>query len=616
MSAIKRVTNTSEAEALAALLNGDSRTKPTVVVTVASGHTEPYADVERIAAEIGDLADLYLVTTGGHTWAFSNKMTPGTQVYGGAGRVYPVGLGWNIDLKQAPLRFAWSKSEGPKLTGQLIDDALDMAAAAGLFDSARTASTRERRAGTVRSIMSERALVALDGGDMASVPPQLAQAGVPIERVLAPGMHVDGVLEKKSRWLDIRESRPTAEEALKTYAAGDVVPAEVRSVLAGSADLRLHPDVTVELFRSDVTGDPDDDLSALLTPGEVVLARVIATGPKWRLSLREVREHDTAREALALYAGGPPWLDPDAPPPAPVEHVDPEPARAEPAPAETAPAAVAPVVEPVAEPVPAAPAKPAIPSPAMMPRRKGEPVRAVRPAPAPSPEPSPMPEKEPAPAKKAAVQSMSLQVTAIKAEKAHLEAELAELRDQVSGLRNERVQFAKDLARAARQVETRDAELARMRSQLRRAKQRTAPPDVALPVFADRERGFRHLVEAAWARRIPVGEQPTRPLPDYAIGERFLDSVDALEGIAVDKIADVVMEVLTGLAEQSTGRELHQLRTSAGGNAAPQSRPDGAVCYRVSMQIHTPSARRLHFWKCPDGTIELSRVVVHDDMEP
>ncbi|MFE6645001.1 hypothetical protein ACFVJS_00465 [Nocardioides sp. NPDC057772] len=607
MSAIKRVTNTSEAEALAALLNGDTRTKPTVVVTVASGHTEPYADVERIAAEIGDLADLYLVTTGGHTWAFSNKMTPGTQVYGGAGRVYPVGLGWNIDLKQAPLRFAWNKSEGKKLTGQLIDDALDMAAAAGLFDSASTASTRERRAGTVRSIMSERALVDLDGGDMASIPPQLAQAGVPIERVLAPGMHVDGVLEKKSRWLDIRESRPTAEEALKTYAVGDVVPAEVRSVLAGSADLRLHPDVTVEVFRSDVTGDPDDDLQALLTPGEVVLARVVATGPKWRLSLREVREHDTVREALSLYAGGPPWLDPDAPPPAVVEHVETVPEH----PAPDAPRAPE-GREAVAEQV--APPKPAIPTPAMMPRRKGEPVRAVRPAPAPSPEP--MPAKESAPAKKAAVQSMSLQVTAIKAEKAHLEAELAELRDQVSGLRNERVQFAKDLARAARQLEIRDAELARMRSQLRRAKQKTAPPEVALPVFADRERGFRHLVEAAWARRIPVGEQPTRPLPDYAIGERFLDSVDALEGIAVDKIADVVMEVLTGLAEQSTGRELHQLRTSAGGNAAPQSRSDGAVCYRVSMQIHTPSARRLHFWKCPDGTIELSRVVVHDDMEP
>ncbi|MGH3353112.1 MAG: hypothetical protein ACRDPS_20785 [Nocardioides sp.] len=614
MSAIKRVTNTSEAEALAVLLNGTTRTKPTVVVTVASGHTEPYADVERIAAEIGDLADLYLVTTGGHTWAFSNKMTPGTQVYGGAGRVYPVGLGWNTHLKEAPLRFAWSRSEGRKLTAQLIDDALDMAAAAGLFDGARTVSTRERRSGTVVSIMSERALVDLGSGDLASIPPQLAQAGVAIERVLAPGMLVDGVLEKKSRWLDIRENRPSADEALKTYAAGDVVPAEVRSVLAGSADLRLHPEVTVELFRSDVTGDPDDDLQALLTPGEVVLARVVATTPKWRLSLRDVGEHETAREALSLYAGGPPWLDPNAPAPA-VEPVEsPEPAAPEGEPHSP----VVELVETTPEKTPVSTSsttgRPAIPSPAMMPRRKGEPVRAVRPAPA--PERAPEPEPAPAPAKKAAVQSMSLQVTAIKAEKAHLEAELADLRDQVSGLRNERVQFAKDLARAARQVETRDAELARMRSQLRRAKQRTAPPEVAIPVFADRERGFRHLVEAAWARRIPVGEQPTRALPDFAIGERFLDSVDALEGITIDKIADVVMEVLTGLADQSTGRELHQLRTSAGGNSAPQSRPDGAVCYRVSMQIHTPSARRLHFWKCPDGTIELSRVVVHDDMEP
>ncbi|TQL70269.1 hypothetical protein FB381_4198 [Nocardioides albertanoniae] len=614
MSAIKRVTNTSEAEALAALLNGEGRTKPTVVVTVASGHAEPYADVARIAAEIGDLADLYLVTTGGHTWAFSNKMTPGTQVYGGAGRVYPIGLGWNTDLKQAPLRFAWSKAEGRKLTAQLVDDALDMAAAAGLFDSARTAATRERRSGTIVSIMSERALVDLGSGDMASIPPQLAQAGVAIERVLTPGMLVDGVLEKKSRWLDIRETRPTAEDALKAYVAGDVVPAEVRSVLAGSADLRLHPDVTVELFRSEVTDDPNDDLRALLTPGEVVLARVVAAGPRWRLSLRGVGEHDHAREALALYVGGPPWLDPDAPAPT-VEHGETgdsgESGRSG---------------EPVEAPEPVAPAelappparRPTAPSPAMMPRRKGGSVRAIPPTAVASPAPAPEPAAaaSPAPAKKAAVQSMSLQVTAIKAEKAHLEAELADLRDQVSGLRNERVQFAKDLARAARQVETRDAELARMRSQLRRAKQRTAPAEVTLPVFADRERGFRHLVEAAWARRIPVGEQAIRPLPDFAIGERFLDSVDALEGIAVDKIADVVMEVLTGLAEHAAGRELHQLRTSSGGNAAPQSRPDGAVCYRVSMQIHTPSARRLHFWKCPDGTVELSRVVVHDDVEP
>lgn len=643
MSAIRRVTSTADAEALAGLLNGPDRTRPTVVVTVASGQHEPYADVDEIAGQIGDLADVYVVTTGGHTWALSNRMKPGTQVYGGAGRVYPVGHVWLDDLRAAPLRFAWSRSEGKKLTGQLIDDALDMAAAAGLFDSRRTTSTRERRTGVVRSIMSERALVELDGdstagiADMAVIPPQLAAAGVPIDRVLRPGMKVAGVLEKKSRWLDIREQRLPAEEALSAYAVGDVVPARVRTVSAGSAALWLHPDVTVEVSRNAVTDDPSDDLQVLLTPGEVVTARVVARGPGWQLSLRTVGE-EAPRPAVPLYEGGPAWLDPFA---APWEPPQP------PAPPPPAAPATAPHHEdrPRPEPPPADHVRPElpVPTPAMMPRRKGEPVRPAPPPSAtgvtganstestasstpgstrsvPTPAvmphakpPGPQPEK-PARTNRHAVESMSLQLAAERAEKSRMEHRLEELEEEVSALRNERIQLAKDFDRANRQLATRESELARMRSQLRKAKQRTAAPE--MPEFADGERGFRHLVEAAWGRRIPVGEQLRRPLVPYTLGPDFLDSVDDLEGITVEKIADVVMEVLTGIADQSAGREMHVLRTSVGGNAAPQTRDDGATCYRVSLQINTPSARRLHFWKKPDGTVELSRVVVHDDMEP
>lgn len=639
MSAIRRVTSTADAEALAGLLNGPDRTRPTVVVTVASGQHEPYADVDEIAGQIGDLADVYVVTTGGHTWALSNRMKPGTQVYGGAGRVYPVGHEWLDDLRAAPLRFAWSRSEGKKLTGQLIDDALDMAAAAGLFDSRRTASTRERRTGVVRSIMSERALVELDGdstagiADMAVIPPQLAAAGVPIDRVLRPGMKVAGVLEKKSRWLDIREQRLPAEEALRPYAVGDVVPARVRTVSAGSAALWLHPEVTVEVSRSAVTDDPSDDLQVLLTPGEVVTARVVARGPGWQLSLRTVGE-EAPRPAVPLYAGGPAWLDPFAAPWEPPQPPAPPPAAPSTAPDEHHPPPQPPPVDHVRPELP-------VPTPAMMPRRKGEPVRAATPAPPATPKstgamptPAVMPHAKPPgtqpaqpdqpvqpdqPSKPAktnrhAVESMSLQLAAERAEKSRMEHRLEELEEEVSALRNERIQLAKDFDRANRQLATRESELARMRSQLRKAKQRTAAPE--MPEFADRERGFRHLVEAAWGRRIPVGEQAERPLVTYALGPEFLDSVDDLEGITVEKIADVVMEVLTGIADQSAGREMHVLRTSVGGNAAPQTRDDGATCYRVSLQINTPSARRLHFWKRADGTVELSRVVVHDDMEP
>ena len=68
-------------------------------------------------------------------------------------------------------------------------------------------------------------------------------------------------------------------------------------------------------------------------------------------------------------------------------------------------------------------------------------------------------------------------------------------------------------------------------------------------------RGFRYAVETAWARRTPVGEQRSSPLPSYRIGAEFLDSVDRLKGITVEKISAVVFEVVTGRADHLTGRD-------------------------------------------------------------
>jgi len=82
----------------------------------------------------------------------------------------------------------------------------------------------------------------------------------------------------------------------------------------------------------------------------------------------------------------------------------------------------------------------------------------------------------------------------------------------------------------------------------------------------------------------------------------------------VEKVAGVVVEVLTGLAESSPSRGMHALRSGAGGQD-PQVQSDGATCWRVSLQTGTPSARRLHFWRSASG-IELSRVVLHDDLCP
>ncbi len=46
-----------------------------------------------------------------------------------------------------------------------------------------------------------------------------------------------------------------------------------------------------------------------------------------------------------------------------------------------------------------------------------------------------------------------------------------------------------------------------------------------------------------------------------------------------------------------------------------RTRQDGATCWRVSLQVKTPGARRLHFWQPPGGAPpELSSVRHHDDM--
>jgi hypothetical protein len=196
------------------------------------------------------------------------------------------------------------------------------------------------------------------------------------------------------------------------------------------------------------------------------------------------------------------------------------------------------------------------------------------------------------------------------------EDELRRAREEVAGLRREQDFALDDWHKARKQVEQLKAELAQARTKLRKTRTTHASAGEGGPWFTDEEDQFRYEVFTAWVRRIPAAEKPDRLLADYLLGPRFLDSVRTVQGIPRAKIVDVVMEVLTGLANQQSSREVHILRSSLAGGASPRTREDGASCWRVSLQVNTPSARRLHYWRLADDTIELSRVVLHDDYEP
>lgn len=602
MAAIQHIDDDRSAAALAGLLNGNARRRPVVVVTIPVGRTEPWIDVESIAREAANLAEVCLMPTGSFTWEFSHRMAEGTQVYGGAGRVYPVGNEWASDLTKSPLRFAFDADDGERATQQLISDALRMAAAAGLL---QTLPTRELRqvSGAVKMAVAGRALVDVGNRFPAAIAEELTVEDVPIARIVTAGQQIEGWYDAETNRIDVTKSLRSGSAALDSYSVGDVVLTTVAMVRNGKAELVLFPKtsapaVTVTVLREDVTTNPLDDLRTLMTVGEVIPARIVATGPQWALVLNDVDDDEPIVDAPSLLADGPPWLveGPE------VVEVD-EPQSLAPLTLPMPTAAPEPVSEEPPSAAPPVPA-PARPSPAMLDRnrpRTGPPPGAT---PSTSPEPAEL------------TRALLLKIDGLTAEVGGLKRERESLRTQLLAGADEREQLRYLLRQSERRANKAENDLRAARARLRKVgntKSRSSAGEG--PQFADPEQGFRYLVLTQWATRTLPSEQEDRPLPEYVVGSRFLDSLDKLEGIKEEKVADVVFEIITGLAPQIPSREVHHLRTGSGGDDPVRIREGGAVAWRASLQVKTPSARRIHYWALPNGQIELARVATHDDFD-
>ena len=601
MSPIHRVDDELAAAALANLLNGNARRRPVAVVTIPAGRADPWIDVEEITREAGSLADVYLMPTGSFTWEFSNRMAEGTQVYGGAGRVYPVGHEWASDLSKSPLRFAFNEDDGQRATQNLISDMLRMAAAAGLLQSLPTRELR-RIDSTVKMVVAGRALVDVGNLFPAAIAEELTVEDVPIDRIVTAGQRIQGWYDGDSNRVDIRKSLRTSSDALAPYAVGEVVLSKVAKVRNGKAELLLYPQTTtppvvVTVLRADVTANPADDLRTLMTVGEVIPARVIATGPQWALVLHDVDDEESIVPAPSLLPEGPPWLT-EEPQHSEVDEAESVSSLPMPPPAPT------PAFE---EPAPASPATPAVvrPSPAMLDRSRPEPTQA--------------PGSTPTTAHRSneSTRGLLLKVDGLTAEIAGLKREVVNLQTQLLAGADERGQLRFLLEQSERRANKAENDLKSTRARLRKAASTSKPGPLAGagPQFADPEQGFRYLVLTQWATRTLPSEQRERPLVDFLIGPRFLESLERLEGVKAEKVADVAFEIVTGLAPQLPSREVHHLRTGSGGDDPVRVREDGAIAWRASLQVNTPSARRIHYWVIPSGQVELAKVATHDDFD-
>jgi hypothetical protein len=97
----------------------------------------------------------------------------------------------------------------------------------------------------------------------------------------------------------------------------------------------------------------------------------------------------------------------------------------------------------------------------------------------------------------------------------------------------------------------------------------------------------------------------------------FAETFTALDDDAKLKALKTITYIVTGRNALEHIIEDHALR-----EGDESSRPevvretDGAACRRAYLESHTAQARRLHYWKLRDGSIELSRVGLHDDYTP
>ncbi len=583
---ITRVTTESGVIELAQGLLGATRTQPWCVVSIPVGRTEPLVRVDDLADQVGDVCRIFVIETGHFSRQLDALLPARCQVYGGAARVYPVDPAWMHTPELSPLRFLHRPADADAVTARLAADGLSMANSAGLFAGIAPFAVLAR--GRVKALLAgdTRALVALDGGEYATISQELTFPDIPLGWVVSEGQQVEGMFDPQTKRLALNLTRPTPAGLLERYPHGTVTLGLVQSVLRQSAIIAIHPAVPISVNRSDVSTNPHDRVDILLDAGDVVPVRVIRDERgRTALRLHGIADDDEVEPALPLLPESAPWL-------LPLRDLVPE--------GDVEPHLSAESYEPHETLAPGHPKPGPGPHAATQLELTGEQSRG-------------------------ALQTAQLSLDQARARIRSLENALREaggehVQHLLQALRLELGEVKSANAQLRDRLRTVQADQREQRALLRKARRRESATATAKdrPRFATGDEWMIHEIYLAWLDRVEPEDRVHWPLPPrYGLGERFVASFEALDDTSRSKALKACADVLTGLAREVRARRAHPLREGNGAEDADVVRSsDGARCMRVAIEQNVPSARRLHYWQRSDGTVELSRIVLHDDMEP
>lgn len=565
-------------------LFSDTRKVPVLVLTRSFDRTEPLVDCEKLLEEIGDMAVIADLVSTTETWALGEILPKGLEIYGGACRVYPAENLAHVDPYDVPIFFTYVSAGGvdqakKDITQKLIAEvfrlnyrngysSLSSLAPEGAPEGAKATGTIKWLPDTEDS----RVLVWLDdearpsdGTSMVWTYGEALPLDLPVERLLQPGMQVSGWVHSSSHRFDIDpKTMRSAAEALQHYQTGMTVLARVHAVTADTCHLELYPGFTVPLGGDDLAAG--EDLRIGIRKGDVLTVHIVEReGNEWLLV---PAENSNANEAAAGQIG----------------QVADTGVSASPGATSASPQLTpAPSVFPGGPPwiVPHQPEGKDVLRRLLEERHYDEfDVKALAADPA---------------AGVDLIRTMWYDLQFLQKE---LEATEAKCKDSENSRRQ--------LWDNNRKLQAENKEL----------QTRLGAKDLLSALngaFLDEQEQLDFEIRTAWALRIRANEKPLRSLGEWDYAPQFFDTLRNIEGVERSKLADVIVEILTGLVKRMPGRKLHLLRTGEGGNEPARQTPQGEFYMRVALQLGSPGGRRLHYYHRNDGVVVLSSVRMHDD---
>ncbi|WP_043444249.1 hypothetical protein [Arthrobacter sp. L77] len=569
----------ADARELAEVLLDPDRQDPVVVLSTQQFTGDEGVDVEDLASMLGEDVTLWIVPNGPFTMALADLLPPRTQVFSDALRVYPAHLGWLDDPYQSPLHLLRTPADirtSIELVLRDVEECLSLTRWGKHKEQTGGMVTTAVRSGLVGAFLAEgsRAVIALDDGGRALIRQESLVPEVPTSWLLSPGQRVSGVFDPATN--ELRCALLGASGVAAHYPDGSLALGLVTSMSASRADIMLFPGAAFPLTVADVSTNDMDTLEDLLTLGEVLIVRIDRDAGRLRLTMLDVDDDERVVPPPVLVAGGTPWL----------EYGRNLPSASEARTQETDTAGAGAGV------------------PTSVGSDRGTALRDTQIA------------LEAARAEIGILREERLQLRRDPLNSPTIRTQADADSQLLAGLEDELIRAERYNQQLQGQIKDLNDKLSGLRRKLRSSRSDSGKTS-ASPAFLTAAAQLEHDLYLAWVERIPATEKATHPLGRYRLGQEFVPSLALLASDKRRKALKAVVDLLSAFDGPLQARDPHPLRVSSAGDSPTVMRAGGAEsCWRLSVEQGAEAARRLHYWRCADGLIELSRVVVHEDFRP